>query len=42
MHSIISVGISVTEVGEKQSRLRGIVDSGKCGGMREGADRNLR
>ena len=31
MHSVISVEISVTEVDEKESRLRGIVVGGKCG-----------
>ena len=33
MHLVISVEISVTEVGEKESRLGGIVVGGKCGGM---------
>ena len=42
MHSVISVEISVTEVGEKESRLGGIVFGRKCGGMGEGADRSLR
>ena len=31
MHSVISVKISVTDVGEKESRLGGIVVGGKCG-----------
>ena len=31
MHSVISVEISVTDVGEKESRLGGIVVGGKCG-----------
>ena len=42
MHSVISVEIAVTEVGEKESRLGGIVADGKCGGLEEGADRSLR
>ena len=42
MLSLISVEISVTEVGAKESRLGGIVVSWKCGGMEEGADRSLR
>ena len=42
MHPVISVAISVTEVGEKESRLGGIVIGGKCRGMTEGADRKLR
>ena len=40
MHSVISVEISVTEVGEKESRLEGIVVGGKCGDMGEEADRS--
>ena len=31
MHSVISVEISETEVGEKESILEGIVVGGKCG-----------
>ena len=31
MHSVISIEISVTEVGEKGSRLGGIVVGGNCG-----------
>ena len=31
MHSVISVEMSVTEVGKKKSRLGGIVVGGKCG-----------
>ena len=31
MHSVISAEISVTEVGDKESRLEGIVVDGKCG-----------
>ena len=31
MHSVLRVEISVTEVGEKESRLGGIVVGGKCG-----------
>ena len=42
MHSVISVKILVTEVGEKESRLGGIVVGEKCGGMGEGTDRSLR
>ena len=42
MHSVISVEISVTEVGAKEFRLGGIVVGGKCRGMVEGADRSLR
>ena len=42
MHSVIIVEMSVTEVGEKESRLVGIVVVGKCGGMGEGADTSLR
>ena len=42
VHSVISMEMSVTEVGEKESRLEGIVVGGKCGGMEEGADRSLR
>ena len=36
MLPVISVKISVTEVGEKESRLGGIVVGGKCEGMGEG------
>ena len=40
VHSVITMEMSVTEVGEKESRLGGIVVVGKCGAMREGADRS--
>ena len=42
MHSVISAEISVTEVGEKESRLEGIVVGRTCGGMGEVADRSFR
>ena len=42
MYLVISVEISMTEVGEKESRLGGIVVSGKCGGMVQGAARCLK
>ena len=42
MHSVVSMEISVTEVGEKESRLGGTIVGGKCGSMGVGADNSLR